>query len=145
MNSFTKLAFSIKKKESSNLLKALGLSGAALAGGGLGLALHNSMLGTEALEQAAALNKARRQYAGIVEDITREFEEGKAMNKALPNKNIDYDSPTLDEALFLNSLKSVGKGVQSAKVNAAPAIFSPDNLTQRQRIQLYQDLADGRK
>jgi hypothetical protein len=83
MDSFTKLAFSIKKKEGSNLLKALGLSGAALAGGGMGLALHNSMLGTEALEQAAALNRARRQYAGVVEDITREFEEGKAMNKAV--------------------------------------------------------------
>jgi hypothetical protein len=83
MDSFTKLAFSIKKKEGTKLLKALGLSGAALAGGGIGLALHNSMLGTEALEQAAALNRARRQWAGAVDGITQEAAEGAAMNNAL--------------------------------------------------------------
>jgi hypothetical protein len=84
MNSFTKLAFSIKGKQSTNLLKALGLTGAAATGLGLGNVLHNSMLGTEALEQAAALNKARRQYSKLVEAVDQTIAEGKAMNNALP-------------------------------------------------------------
>jgi hypothetical protein len=84
MNSFTKLAFSIKKKQSTNLLKALGLTGATATGLGLGHVLHNSMLGTEALEQAAALNKARRQYSKLVEAVDQTVAEGKAMNNALP-------------------------------------------------------------
>lgn len=97
MNSFTKLAFSIKKKQSTNLLKALGLTGAAATGLGLGHVLHNSMLGTEALEQAAALNKARRQYAGLVEHMD-------AIN--------NMKSEASEQAAEIRKLKSLVPGTQ---------------------------------
>jgi hypothetical protein len=101
MNSFTKLAFSIKKKQSTNLLKALGLTGAGAAGLGLGHMLHNSMLGTEALEQAAALNKARRQYSNLVTSIDDAVAEGKALNNAMPaTPGIQLSVPSATSEMF---------------------------------------------
>jgi hypothetical protein len=151
MNSFTKLAFSIKKKQSTNLLKALGLTGAAATGLGLGHVLHNSMLGTEALEQAAALNKARRQYSKLVEAVDQNIAEGKAMNNAMSQQEV-LEGAAMNNAMSQQEVLE-GTAMNNALPNEKVLTFGGktvdprllnDNLSQREKIKLVQKIMNGK-